>query len=457
MRDPEGKCTFEVNMNEQNNSNRPPVSDAAKGLGICIPVAILCIGFLMGCLWFLRPEKSETEKRDLTDFPELTLDDFLSGEFTDGVSLWYADTFPGREGLIGLYHRIQSLYGLRGEQFQYGGGDEIPDETMGEAPDPSETEPEPDRPVSGGEGGEQVGGYYLSGDTAYELYAFNDAGARRYAALINKAADKLAGRAKVYDLIVPLHYSVALSADVQDSVGVSDGGKTINFIYSGISDGVGKVDVYGALMAHRDEYLYFRTDHHWTATGAYYAYEAFCRQAGITPTPLASYEKLTFEGFLGTLYSKTREPAALRDHPDVVEAYVPMGTNSMVTHTQKDGIIDWYSIVNRKTDEWYTAAAAKYNCFIAGDNPLTEIRNEHIAADRKGTSVLLIKESFGNAFAPFLVDSYEYVYIIDYRYYDGDLADFVTDHGVKDVIFLNNIVATTGSARLAEMEKFVGN
>ncbi len=446
-------------MNEKNNQNQSPISDRAKLWGILIPAGILCLGFFVGLLWFLRPEISETEKRELTDFPTLTVDGFLSGEFTDGVSLWYADTFPGREGLIGAYQGIQSLYGLRGEQFQVGAGEEVPDETMGDAP-PVETPPA-DRPVNGGEEGEQVGGFYLSGDTAYELYAFNDAGARRYAALINQASEKLSGKAKVYDLIVPLHYSVAISADVQDSMGLPDGGKTIQYIYSGISNSVGKVDVYAALMAQKaqnsDAYLYFRTDHHWTATGAYYAYEAYCRAAGITPTPLASYEKLSFNGFLGTLYSKTEQPAALKNHPDVVEAYVPKGTNSMVTHQSSGEVTHAFSIVNRATDAYYAAAASKYNCFIAGDHPLIEIHNENIAADRKGSSVLLVKESFGNAFAPFLVDSYEYVYIIDYRYYDGNLVNFVTENGVGDVIFLNNIVATTGSARLSEMEKFVGN
>ncbi len=444
-------------MKDQHTPNAPesPISDRAKILGLLIPVVILCFGFLVGLLWFARPERSETEKRDLTEFPAFTVDSFLSGEFTDTIGLWYADTYPGREALIGAYQTIQSFFGLRGERFEGGGGEAVPDDTMGELPAPDDTSPAPDRPVSGGEGGEQVGGYYVSGDTAYELYAFSDASARRYAALINRAAEQLAGQAKVYDMIIPLHYTIALSADVQDNMDLPDGGKTIQYIYSGLKDNVHTVDAHSNLMAHRDEYLYFRTDHHWTATGAYYAYEAYCKEAGIVPTPLSSYEKLSFGGFLGTLYSKTEKPAALRENPDVVEAYLPKGTNEMITHQADGEVIDWYSIVNKKTDTWYAAAASKYNCFIAGDHPLIEIHNESIASDRKGTAVLLVKESFGNAFAPFLVDSYEYVYIIDYRYYGGTLADFVAEHGVQDVIFLNNIVATTAGARISEMEKFV--
>ena len=344
-------------MNDkENKSSRASVSKGAKVLGILLPSAVLCIGFILGLCWFLRPAESETEKRELTKFPTFAVESFLSGEFTEQVSLWYADTFPGREGLIKSYHGIQSLFGLRGEQLQQGDlGDAVPDGPM--------TPNDPvDRPVSGGQEGEKVGGYYLSGDTAYELYSFSQSGAQTYASLMNKAAQTLAGKATVYDLIVPLHYSIALGADVQDSMSLPDAGKVIPYMYSGMNEGVHTVDVYTALMAHRDEYIYFRTDHHWTATGAYYAYEAYCKQAGITPTPLSSYEKLTFGGFLGTLYSKTGQPSAMGNHPDTVEAYIPKGTNDEYVYDAVGGDRTRYrgGVVRRDTDTFYAAAASKY-------------------------------------------------------------------------------------------------
>ncbi|MBP3666731.1 MAG: hypothetical protein J6K29_06740 [Clostridia bacterium] len=441
-------------MNHQDNNNHPriPVSDKAKAIGLLLPVLLLCVGFVAGLCWFLRPATSETEKRELTKFPAFTVDSFLSGEFTDQVSLWYADTFPGREGFIKAYHGISSLYGIRGEQFQQGEvGDTIPEGPM----DPNTPV---DRPTNGGEGGEQVGGYYLVGDTAYELYSFSTSGAQTYASLLNKAADTLEGKAKVYDLIIPLHYSFALSAEVQDQHKLPDAGEAIEYMYSGMNDGVHTVDAYAALMNHRDEYIYFRTDHHWTATGAYYAYEAYCQSAGITPTPLSSYEKLTFGGFLGTLYSKTGQPVAMGGNPDSVEAYIPKGTNDQYIYDENGGDRTRYrgGVVRRDTDTFYQAAASKYNCFLMGDHPLIEIHNENVSADRKGTTVLLVKESFGNAFAPFLVDSYEYIYVVDYRSYHGTLSELVAAKGVDDVIFLNNVVAATGGARLSEMEDFIG-
>ena len=109
-----------MNNKENNTHTRPAVSDGAKVLGLILPALVLCAGFLLGLCWFLRPAESETEKRELTKFPTFTMDTFLSGEFTDQVSLWYADTFPGREGLIKAYHGVESLFGIRGEQFQQG-------------------------------------------------------------------------------------------------------------------------------------------------------------------------------------------------------------------------------------------------------------------------------------------------------------------------------------------------
>ena len=428
-------------------------NDTTRAVGILVCVSVFLLMAIIGLLWFARPTESEAEKRELTEFPTLTWESFMSGEWTNDVGVWYADTYPLREGMIKAYHAIQSLYGIRGEQVVAGSGDDVPDGGMDLDDIPTVTPP-----TTGGEGGQTVGGYYLVGDTAYELYYFNENNAKVYASLINRAAAKLKGQARVYDLVIPLHYTFALGTEVQDELKVADGQRVMNYIYSGLSDDVTAVDVYTALMAHREEYLFFRTDHHWTATGAYYAYDAFCRRGGITPTPLTDYRHMTFGGFLGTMYSKSESPSAMKNNPDTVDAFIPIGTNTMYIYDENGERTKYTGgIVREDTDTFYVSAGSKYNCFTMGDHPLIEIHNEQVAADRRGTSVMLVKESFGNAFAPFLVDSYEYVYIIDYRYYGGDLTDFVTAKGVEDVIFLNNVVATTESTRLGEMSDLIGN
>lgn len=67
----------------------------------------------------------------------------------------------------------------------------------------------------------------------------------------------------------------------------------------------------------------------------------------------------------------------------------------------------------------------------------------------------MIKESFGNAFVPFLVDHYETVYVVDYRYYPEGLTALIRDKGIKDVIFINNISAATTSSLVSNIEEIV--
>ena len=404
--------------------------------------AVMVCGFVLGLAFFLRPEYSESEKRELTDFPTFTVSTFLSGEYTEQFSTWFADTFPFREGLISLSDTIMSLKGFATEQFQSGASNLGNQENRGEEDVKVET----------------IAGYYITGDTAYEMYYQNKANSQRYAALINAAAAKLDGKAKVYTVVVPLAY--AYNDKVLQKTDASDPKAAIDSMYGAVThQNAICVDAYGALAAHKSEYLYFRTDHHWTARGAYYAYTAYCQSAGLTAHPLDYYEKLEFGGFLGTLYSHTKAPA-LQKNPDTVEAFVPVGSNNLYVHTA-DGQRQKFTggVVRKDTDKMYAAAASKYNCFLTSDNPSGTTQSYYCSIENPnvndGSAVVLVKESFGNCFAPFLVDHYQYVYVIDYRYFDGDLTEFVTEKGAGAVIFLNNITATSAAPRIGEMEDLV--
>lgn len=409
---------------------------------IALFCAVMVLGFVLGLAFFLRPSYSESEKRELTKFPTFTVSTFLSGAYTEQISTWFADTFPFREGLISLNDTIMSLKGFATEQFQSGASNLGGQENQGGEDVKVET----------------IAGYYITGDTAYEMYYQNKTNSARYSALINAAAQKLDGKAKVYTVVVPLAY--AYNDKVLQKTDASDPKAAIDSMYGAITHkNAIKVDAYGALSAHKDEYLYFRTDHHWTARGAYYAYTAYAQSAGLTAHPLDYYEKLEFEGFLGTLYSHTKAPA-LQKNPDVLEAFVPQGSNNLYVHTA-DGERQKFTggVVRKDTDRFYPAAASKYNCFLTSDNPLGTEQSYYCSIEnpniQDGSAVVLVKESFGNCFAPFLVDHYQYVYIIDYRYFDGDLTQFVTEKGARDVIFLNNITATSAAPRIAEMEGLV--
>ena len=421
------------------NSNFYKFTDKIK---IALFAGVVAIFFVIGLLFFLRPSVSDTEKRELTKFPTFTVESFASGEWTSQISLWFADTFPIRELMISANSALEGIYGIRDEQVISGGNaDDIPTRPVGGNVEFN--------PTDDG-GGEKVQGMYVNGDTAYQLYAFNQQNSDSYVALINKFASRVKGKANVYDMIVPLHYQIALSRETAAKYGASDCDAAINYMYSAMSSDVKTVDTLPYLAAHNDEYLYFRTDHHWTARGAYYAYEAFCRVKGITPTPLEDYQRLQFNGFLGTLYSEAKQPAAMNGNPDFVEAFVPMGTNDATVYDSNGNKIAEYAVVYTKADKY--TAGNKYLTFIGGDQPLTEIHNPNI---NDGSSIVVVKESYGNAFIPFLVDSYEHVYVIDYRHWSGDLADFVIDNEIDDVLFLNVVNVTSTSARLNQLAAII--
>ena len=158
----------------------------------------------------------------------------------------------------------------------------------------------------------------------------------------------------------------------------------------------------------------------------------FCKAKGITPESLDAYsKKRDFDGFLGSFYNDTSD-AKLKANPDTVTAYYP-NAESICHVTASDGKkYDWpviYDVSNYN-------AGLKYSTFIASDNPYTEIENKDLS---DGSSCIVVKESFGNAFIPFLVDHYQTVYVVDYRYWTGSISKLAQDKKVNDVLFLNNL------------------
>lgn len=463
---------------ENKPAAKPEAGNKAKVIAFFSFLGVFC---LLGFMWFLRPSESALEKRTLTPFPEFTWESFASGEYFSQISLWYSDTYPFRETFLAANNHLKEMWGIRNEQVVGGPGvgEEIPDVTTGgsdqivitdtavtgsatatTAPTPDTTTTTPPTTTTPAPGDEpepeRSGSLYIVGNSAYDLYYFTAAASDRYASLIARAGEKLNGTAKVYDMIIPLSYSIGLSKTGQNKIGTSDGEAAINYMYAKIREQAGNrvtpVSIYPTLSAHKDEYLYFRTDHHWTALGAYYAYCVFSAVKGIPATPLSSYAVTSYEGFLGTHYAATGSSKLL---PDTLTAYIPSATNAIYI-TDRSGSRLKYSqgIVTPDISRIYSAVGSQYNCFIAGDNPLSEIYNE---SKTNASSILVVKESFGNAFVPFLVDSYQTVYVIDYRYYKGDLTEFVRSHNVGDVLFINNLSATGASARLGELERLIGD
>ena len=296
-----------------------------------------------------------------------------------------------------------------------------------------ESTPEPQYPeIVSDEKIEDFGSVVIVGDAAYELYTYSDAIADNYALAVNKVAAALEQKADVYDILIPLGSGITFPDNLRDQIKSSDQREAMSSIQAKMDETVKTVDIYDSLMTNRNEYIYFRTDHHWTALGAYYAYEDFCEVKGITPEALDSYETSEFDGFLGSFYNDTNANATLKANADVVTAYHP--NMDAIMHVTDSRGVEYDSKVI--FDESKAAAGLKYSCFIAGDNPITGIENKELT---DGSSCVVVKESFGNAFVPFLVDHYQTIYVVDYRYWKGSISELAQEKNVDDVIFVNNL------------------
>lgn len=302
------------------------------------------------------------------------------------------------------------------------------------------------RDVSG-EQTQTVGSVLVVGDTGYEYYNFVRSTADQYAALVSRAGSRLQGVSTVYAMVVPTGIDIVLQDSVRAGLPSSDQEEAIRYMYGSMS-GVTTVGLYDVLQSHRDEYLYFRTDHHWTALGAYYGYAQFAGAKGVEPVALDRYTVKEFPGFLGAFYTDTDKSPAMAQNPDTVTAYEPFN-NTTLTFTDRSGNETPWQVI---TDVSGWASFSKYNAFIGGDNPYTHIVNQDL---NDGSACLVVKESFGNALIPFLIPHYQDIHVIDYRYYKGSIVDFAAGNRIPDVLFINNISATRSQTLVDQMDALV--
>ena len=413
----------------------------------------------------LRPTESASEKRKLTEFPEFSVDTLLSGEYFDGIGLWFSDTFPFRDYWLNVSTRLGELHGINDVVIygDIGGADELPsaDETPEATPTPEPT-PTPEVVLTSPpeESVEHWGGLEVDdeteviygnvlqiGDAAFAYYGFSQSGSDRHVELVNSCAEMLAQYGvKLYDILIPTSVGVVVSSDYMEQLKCTDQGQTISYIFSRVSEDVGRVNVFNRLIEHNDEYLYFRTDHHWTALGAYYAYEEFCASAGFEPVPLEDFEALDMGPFLGSFYGNCSQSSKLRE--DNVTAYNPPGDITMTITKDNGSSFEWPVLTDMSKSSIYS----KYMTFLGGDHPLVTITNNDLP---DGPNCVVIKDSFGNPFAPYLTQHYHNVYVIDYRKYsEMTLSYFVQYYDIDDVLLTESLAMAQGSGTLDLLEWF---
>lgn len=409
----------------------------------------------------LRPQRSYAEKRDLARFPEFSFSALVSGDYFDGISLWFSDTFPGREQWITLAQYDDSLYGYSDIYIQ----GEIPvTETVPvilENPTPAtsptqstvttesvkESVPLVTEPVTEpGWGGVDAGDAaeiirdmtaFQIGDSAFIYQNFSQATSDSYAAVVNELAQKLQDKGvTVISAPTPTAVGVLIEDEYQQKLGSVSQVKIQEYINSRLDPQVVAVDTVNALIDHNDEYIYFRTDHHWTALGAYYSYRAICQSVGLEPVDIETLEPWDQGTFRGSLYGRVQQPNKLR--ADTVTAYIPKGDIRFETYNT-DGYPSQRTIL---TDASSRTEYEKYLVF-GTDYPMTHAENRSLP---DAPNCIVVKDSFGNCFVPFLTQSFHHVYAIDYRkYYNEPIDKLIEKYNIDCVIIMPYITAVQDS------------
>ena len=395
---------------------------------------------------------SESEKRQLKTRPKLTLSALLDGNYFNDYREYYADTFPKREKLMESNTTMNGFYYFGG----FGSGDgaslivdfnsnaaqhgealkgtEDPDAT--ENPDASTPETEPaKKPTEPLASAEQLGSVVLIGDSAFDVsYADNDQ-IIEYAQTVTAIADLLGSDVKTFSMPVP--NSSEFYTHKEYHTGKTSQKNMFQLCKDNLGDNVTYVDSYSVIEKHTDEYIYFRTDHHWTHLGAYYAYTALCDTVGFTPVNRDDFATGQFDNFVGSMYTYVAnypQGQVLKDNPDTVYYWKPNAncTTTCYNSTAMTGgyLMGTICSVNESVDN-------KYLTFMGGDHPLAIVET-----DTDGPCILVIKESYGNALISWLTNHYSKIILIDPRQYfsknsDIDLKEFAESQGVDQCLVIN--------------------
>lgn len=396
------------------------------GLFVLVPA-------IWGTLFFIMPhaKESEYEKRPLCPAPAFSWDALLDN-YTDSLDLYFSDNFPFREDFVKMAFQFNRWKGWHSDEMTFYATtspvegqlntDSLMMDSMARAEQIIEAEGK----------AESSHGVMIYKGMAIQIFGGSEKLSNQYVNMVNTYEERFRGKAKVHVMITPTHQEYYLPNEYRHS----SERKIINYIYENVTKNVTTSDVCGYLQAHRNEYIFFNTDHHWTGRGAYYAYVAFCKANKMEPVPIEKMEQHFIPGYLGSLYRLTLDPT-VKERIDSVEYLIPPTQNKMY-------ILSGANYSRRSPTPLFVKFAKggnSYGVFLGGDLPLlcvdTDVKN--------GRKAVLIKNSYGNAFAPYLISHFEQVYIVDYRYFKGNLVNLVNQFGITDVIIMSNSFSSNTS------------
>ncbi len=432
-----------------------------------LAVAAVFLGIALYLLLGTRPTESEIENRNLAGFPAFSWRSYFSGHFTEELAAYYNDTVPDREVFKNLSASLRQYMGLGLNDITIHGNitgsvpedpeDSEPVQTMPvvttaatgtqgtTAPAETTTVPEttaaPPSDEDDNDEGELSNNILIYKNRGIMLYGGSHKAGERYASSLNAFKADLGPDVNVYSMVIPTPCSYYMPEKYQYLIGSEQG--NIDHI-NGCLNGVTPIDAYGALGQHTEEQIFMRTDHHWGALGAFYAAQEFARVANVPFRNLDTYEKVTKSGYVGTLYGYSGD-IKLKNNPEDFSYYVPSVPyttkyyNTDMTNERTGNLL--HSLDRMKPVSWYLV-------FIGSDEVVTHVTTEV----GNGRTLCIIKDSYGNALAPYFTGSFSDIYVIDMRYFKLNAVRFLKEHNVTDVLFaMNTFSATGGNSKKLEV------
>ncbi|MBC5630689.1 hypothetical protein H8S20_17695 [Clostridium sp. NSJ-6] len=354
-----------------------------------ILMSLIFTGFIVIVILFnlLKVDKafSEEENRPLATMPKFTIKSFLSGEFTEEYTKYVEDNFAGKKGFISIKSNLEKLEGKNESNSIFIGKDGQLLQSFKEGSE------------------EETNAKIAAINSFYERHSN-----------LNTSFMLTPTATKVLEEKLPKY---APNDDELDY---------INNIFSGLNNKINTINPYEALNENKDEYIFYKTDHHWTSKGAYIAYTAMCESLGLTPSPINEFDVVTVtNSFYGSLSSKVGIKGKKADSIDV---YIPK---------ESDFVVNYVNEQRKSTslfDSTYLDKKDKYEVFTGGNHPLINIKTLGDPNKR----LLIIKDSFANCFLPFLTAHYGEINVVDLRYYYDDLDKLIENREITDVLFLYN-------------------
>lgn len=345
----------------------------------------------------LLPDRtfSDVENRQLQSFPAFTAAGLADGsDFTD-MDDWFADQFPGRDLFFHLNYLVKKATGVKQISDVFLGSDQLFQQA--EAPQADVVD---------------------ANTSALNAFA-------------------LSTEAPVRLMIVPTSAQVqkkrlpSLATSWNEQAALKD-------IEGQLDKNILHLDASAALEAQKDDYIYYRSDHHWTTYGAYLAFREYAKSCQFELPDLSSYLIYPVsDNFEGTLASKTGS-VGIKDQIDI---YAP-ATNPDYICTYSDGT---------KKRTVYDLEALKhkdqYQVFFGGNEPLIRLEMNNSQSGH----LLVLKDSYANCFIPFLIPYYRTITIVDPRYYYDDLSQLMQSDLISDVLVLFNYNNFTSDASLASV------